>query len=199
MLRLRRLTLSLGLFAALILAGGMSGVTPSQSTRPDAKVPSDAEVLADFQQRVQQYVELHRRLEGTVPPMRASEDPAEIRAAQDALRSAIRSARRGAHRGDIFTPAVERLVRRTIGGCLAGHDVNEVLAAINEENPPGVSLKPHLNARYPERASIAPTPPYMLCSLPQLPEELQFRFMNRDLILWDVHANLIVDFIRKVL
>jgi hypothetical protein len=39
----------------------------------------------------------------------------------------------------------------------------------------------------------------MLCSLPQLPEELQFRFMNRDLILWDVHANLIVDFIRKVL
>jgi hypothetical protein len=35
--------------------------------------------------------------------------------------------------------------------------------------------------------------PSILCALPPLPDELQYRFAGRTLILWDVHADLIVD------
>lgn len=42
-------------------------------------------------------------------------------------------------------------------------------------------------------------PPHLLAVLPPLPDELQYRFMNHDLILWDVHVNIIVDFIKGAL
>jgi hypothetical protein len=39
----------------------------------------------------------------------------------------------------------------------------------------------------------------LLDVLPRLPEELEYRFVGRDLILRDVKANLIVDFIPGIL
>ena len=35
----------------------------------------------------------------------------------------------------------------------------------------------------------------ILQSLPPLPEELQYRIIGQSLVLWDCHANLIVDFL----
>ena len=36
-------------------------------------------------------------------------------------------------------------------------------------------------------------PPCVLAALPELPQELQYRFLGRDLLLVDIGANLIVD------
>ena len=41
-------------------------------------------------------------------------------------------------------------------------------------------------------------PPSILLNLPKLPEELEYRFVGPHLILHDVNANLIVDFIPGV-
>ena len=41
--------------------------------------------------------------------------------------------------------------------------------------------------------------PHLLAVLPPLPTELQYRFVNRDLVLWDVRANLIVDYMKGAL
>ena len=41
--------------------------------------------------------------------------------------------------------------------------------------------------------------PGFLWTLPALPEELQYRFVGRDLILLDVHANLVVDILRDAI
>ena len=38
-------------------------------------------------------------------------------------------------------------------------------------------------------------PPNILAALPKLPEDLEYRFVNRTMILLDTHANLIVDFV----
>ena len=38
-------------------------------------------------------------------------------------------------------------------------------------------------------------PPNILAALPRLPEDLEFRFVNRHMILLDVHANIIVDYV----
>jgi hypothetical protein len=55
-----------------------------------------------------------------------------------------------------------------------------------------------VNASYPEDLPLAAVPPSLLNNLPRLPPELEYRFVNRDLILLDNSANLIVDFIRDV-
>jgi hypothetical protein len=36
-------------------------------------------------------------------------------------------------------------------------------------------------------------PPQLIRALPQLPPELQYRIVGRALVLWDHHADLIVD------
>ena len=56
--------------------------------------------------RVGKYVELHRRLEGPLPPLRLSNNPEEIRAAIDSLKQELRAARFNARRGDIFTSGI---------------------------------------------------------------------------------------------
>jgi hypothetical protein len=41
--------------------------------------------------------------------------------------------------------------------------------------------------------------PALLAVLPALPEELEYRFIGRDLVLVDVHADLIVDVLKDAL
>jgi hypothetical protein len=59
--------------------------------------------------------------------------------------------------------------------------------------PKSVTLK--VNARYPDSQPLPTMPPNILASLPRLPEQLEYRIIGRNLILRDVPANLIVDFI----
>jgi hypothetical protein len=52
-----------------------------------------------------------------------------------------------------------------------------------------------VNAKYPQDQPLPTVPPNVLAALPKLPEELEYRIVKKDLILRDVHANLIVDYI----
>jgi hypothetical protein len=42
-------------------------------------------------------------------------------------------------------------------------------------------------------------PPDLLAVFPRLPSELDYRFVHRDLVLWDVRADLIVDVLRDAI
>lgn len=59
--------------------------------------------------------------------------------------------------------------------------------------------RPGVNASYPDGGALTTMPPELLQLLPALPAGLEYRFMDRDLILWDPHANLIVDYIPDAL
>jgi hypothetical protein len=52
-----------------------------------------------------------------------------------------------------------------------------------------------INGQYIPAAPLSTVPPTVLLQLPPLPEELEYRFVGRTLILRDSIANLIVDFI----
>ena len=165
---------------------------------PPAAAPSqasDAAVLTQFAAAIDDYVTLHRRLEGPVSTITSSDDADEIRRAVEALGRQIRANRRDARAGDIFTPAIAQLFRSRIAlGC--GGDVDAVHASAHEETP---SLgKPEVNGHWPGLAMTF-MPPNVLCQLPTLPEELEYRFVNRDLVLWDAHADVIVDVLRGAL
>ena len=61
-----------------------------------------------------------------------------------------------------------------------------------------MAVRVAVNANYPEAAPVATVPPSVLLSLPHVPQEfVEYRFVNRDLVLRDVGANMIIDFIPR--
>ena len=61
-------------------------------------------LLVDLKQRIDKYMELHNRLEKKAPALKRTDEPAKIKASQDALAAAIQTERATAKQGDIFTP-----------------------------------------------------------------------------------------------
>ena len=166
---------------AVTLAGSLTG---QQATDP---------MRHTFLQRVDDYVALHRRLEGPLPPEVVTADAEALFAPRRALAAAIRTARPNAAQGEIFTPAVARYFRIVVAEALREGAIEDMLGIVEEENV--VKMTPRVNADYPAGASISLMPTCLLAALPPLPPELEYRFLGRDLILWDVHAGLIVDFV----
>ena len=59
-------------------------------------------------------------------------------------------------------------------------------------------MKVDINTVYPTTIPLETFPPVLLRKLPDLPPELEYRIVNKSLILRDVKANLIVDILRGV-
>jgi hypothetical protein len=157
------------------------------------KVNPDAKLLKDFETRIDAYMKLHNELERDAPKLKDKAEPEEIKAHEEALAEKIRAARKTAKPGEIFTPDVRALFRRLMYPELKGKEGAETKAEIKEDAPAAVPLR--VNARYPQNQPLPTVPPNVLARLPKLPEELEYRIVKRDLILRDVHANLIVDYI----
>lgn len=180
--------LGVGVVAA-ISTGQTAAQKPATKPAPNAH----ALVLKDFQDRINNYLELHNDVEKGPAQLKETNEPEQIRQAQMRLAERIRAVRKDARPGDIFTPEIRATFRRLMYPELRGTEGRRTRAEINEDAPAGVPLK--VNASYPEGASLPTVPPNLLASLPQLPEDLEYRIIRKDLILRDVNANLIVDFI----
>lgn len=165
----------------------------AQSAAP--KTNPDAELLVDFKERIDDYMALHNKLEKEAPPLKETKDPAKINASQEGLAMKIREARKDAKQGDIFTPEIRQLFRRLMYPEVKGPEGRETKAAITEESHELKTVPLKVNADYPDKAPLMTVPPNILAALPKLPEDLEYRFVNRNMILLDTHANLIVDFV----
>jgi len=170
-----------------------AGQPEVKKTGRGLEVNPEAAVLADFQKRLADYQKLHDSVAKGSAELKETNDPAEIRRAQQTLASRIREARKDARPGDIFTPEIRAAFRRLMYPNLKGAEGKETKATIKDDAPKGVPLK--VNASYPEGAPLPTMPANLLANLPRLPEDLEYRIVNRHLILRDVDANIIVDFI----
>ena len=187
----------------LIVVGcGSEGSSPraAAADRPATlanpqQVNADAQLLADFKSRIDSYMALHNRLEKQAPPLKETKDPAQIKASQDGLALKIREARKDAKPGEIFTPEIRQVFRRLMYPETKGTDGAETKAAIAEEKQELKDVKIRVNAAYPDDAPLMTVPPNILAALPKLPEDLEYRFVSRHMILLDVHASLIVDYV----
>ena len=180
----------------LVCAIPGNGYQGTAGAKPGA-TNADAQVLQDFKGRVDKYLELRNDLKKGAPKLKETNDPAQIQASQEALALKIRAARKGAKPGEIFTPETRELFRRLMYPELKGSDGADTKESIKEDAPKGVPIR--VNARYPDAAPLPTVPPNLLAALPKLPEDLEYRFINRDLILLDVHANIIVDYIQNAI
>ena len=189
------------LFVVLVLCGSAS-LVPQAPLGPDPP-PVTGQFLEDlvatqnFQRSVAEYVVLHQLLEHEVPPVLVTPDIGQIQSAVRALRMRIQAARVTAQQGDMITAEVARMFRRRIATCLTPEQWKAVLAdqAWDEEGEPVEPPPLYVNMEWPEQVPFDFVPPQLLQSLPKLPQGLQYRIIGRSLVLWDHHANLIVDFL----
>jgi hypothetical protein len=144
-------------------------------------------LVTDFSTRVQSYFDLRSRLEKGLPPMRVTKDAGEIRRARQALARQIQLARHGAHEGDIFSPAISAEFKEV----LAVEMNANTWAAIMDDNPGEFSHE--INGIYPDGKPYSTMPGTILAALPALPDDVEYRFLGRHLILLDVRANVILD------
>jgi hypothetical protein len=163
----------------------------AQAQQPLA-TPAEAKLIADFDARVKAYYELRDKVDEGAARQTQSKEPAQIETQKKALVANIRKARASARPGDIFTPAIQPFIKRLLKPAIKGSDGQENKNTLKEEKP-SVELK--VNAPYPENQPLSIVPPDVLLQLPKLPKDLEYRFVNKHLILYDSRASLIVDFI----
>ena len=172
---------------------GKAAAVPGAQAPSDRPVNADAKVVEGFMERVTAYVEVHRKLEDSLPKLSKDSTPEEIDKHQRSLGQMIQNARRDAKQSDIFTPESQAVINRLLGQVFGGPDGPALKASIMDENPGIPTLQ--VNERYPDAVPLSTVPPQVLQGLPKLPEEMEFRFVGNSLILMDVHAHIIADFI----
>jgi hypothetical protein len=144
---------------------------------------------------VRTYLKIHKSADARVPSLKETSDPNQVSAREKALADEIRVERAGAQQGDVFTPSAAKEIGVVVAEDFKARSLT-AQKAILVEVP--MKVPPAINTDYPTALPLATVPPGLLLKLPTLPEELEYRFLGRHLILRDIKANLIVDFIPDV-
>jgi hypothetical protein len=179
---------------ACLLAAIVS--VPAVAAAQKPPVNPDAATMADFRKRVDEYVALQKKFEKTLPPLPDKATPQQMDTHERALGKLLQENRTDAKRGDLFTPAMQRVVRRLLRPAFRGASGAQLKKEILEEYTEPVVVK--VNGRYPDTVPLSTVPPQILKGLPDLPEELQYRFVGDRLILLDPRAHIIVDYMEHV-
>ena len=186
-IRVTRLLLWLSLFAFVVPGFADQAQTPqANEEKRDFKI---------FTDHVQAYIKMQKELEASLTALRPTKDATEIVEHQHALAAKIADARRDAHQGDIFTHEVAERFRKTIHSEFHGPEGRSARQTIRQDDPSKVIVRLHVNDVFPEGIPLTTTPPTLLLKLPELPQELAYRFVGRDLTLIDIKARLILDLI----
>jgi hypothetical protein len=169
----------------------LAGIVFSQSST----AASPEQIAADLQGRAKQYLDFRKKVAGSSP--KSNSTPSKITSAQNDLANKIRVARAGAKQGEIFTPEITRYVRRQIASRLSGRDGKRIRASLRHAEPVNITLQ--INQSYPDNVPLQSTPPSLLMSLPQLPTGLEYRLVGKELVIRDVDANIVVDYVANAL
>lgn len=176
------------LFSALSISFPVGHLVAAERAQTTPVNPH-AQALVEFKKRVDAYLELRRAVTQKFPEVKETGDPAKIHEREVALGKGIAMARANAKPGDLFAPVSRQLLTivEKDWNARSAADQKAILAEI----PKGLVLK--INQPYPPNIALATVPPKLLAQLPMLPEELEYRLVDRRLLLRDRDANVIVD------
>ena len=183
-----------------ILVAGVCLITPvaasaqappdARATEPDFSVvvqgTFDPETVAEFNRRVSDYAALRSRLEAGLPPLRVTTDADEIETFEHRLAELIDDVR-GSRRGQLFIPTMEGQLKRMLDA-----EADPATVAVIMDDGPG-EFDIDINETYSKKFAIATMPTKLLLLLPDLPKDLEYRFVGRHFILRDARANIIID------
>ena len=186
--------------AALLIGLALGEAAPAAAQARPPGPQDEARVLQAFADRLAEYAKLRKAAAEPIPKLKEKAEPAEIAAYEKALGTAVRSARPGARPGDLLSPEVQPILRRALSAELKGpgstpdRKTVETEGNPKAEGPAGPQVALKVNEPYAAAAPLSSVPPDVLRRLPPLPEDLEYRFVGRHLILRDAAANLILDF-----
>ena len=106
----------------------------------------------------------------------------------DALRTKLRA---NAKQGDIFTPAMAGELKKTIGDAFKSERRDLIMDELAEQDSPKPSGAPAIN----QPLNAPRLPPRLIEILPPLPKQLEYGFTGRTLVLRDVDADVVVDYL----
>ena len=184
--------------AGLALAGSLLlsvAVTAHPAAQPQNTNPQ-AKTMAAFLNRVNTYLEQRNKLEDSLKDLPKQTDPASLDRHQRALQKLVQTSRRAAKQGDIFTPDMQQRVRALLRPIFSGVSGRQMRDEIHDNEYKG-NAPLAVNARYPDEVPLSTVPPQVLKALPKLPGDLEYRFINTSLILFDPHAHIIVDYMDR--
>jgi hypothetical protein len=185
----------LRMMAGSALAVAVATLAAAGVTEADAQsaVFDPGAALAVFHERVDSYVALHRRL---APPAAAADstDSLSRLLTKQYLASAIRGSRRTSQQGDIFTPDVAAVFRQLLADSIGERDGETFLAELSGSEIVPHGMHPTVNEPY-SMTAVLRIPPGVRLGLPPLPAELDYRIAAHDLLLWDIYAGIVVDFV----
>jgi hypothetical protein len=160
--------------------------------RPAERADPTEVAMTDFGKRVDEYVAQRNQLADSVTPLQDTKSQAEIAARATALGEAIMTKRAAIKQGSIFTPEVAAIIATLIKEEYRRRPppVQETREDQQDELP---DFLPVVNKLYPTTYPLATFPAALLPILPRLPEVVEYRVVQRYLILRDIEANVIVD------
>jgi len=174
--------------------------TPGTESRPAPKSQGHAvnpvgEATAAFKKRLDDYLKLRSAITAKIPDVSQTHDPNKISAREKALGEAISTARTTAKPGDLFgdmSPIITQIIAKDWATRSAADR-----KAIFKELPAGVQVT--INRPYPTTLPLLTVPSNLLVNLPMLPDDLEYRIVDRHLMLRDRDANLVIDMLYNVL
>jgi hypothetical protein len=116
---------------------------------------------------------------------------------EHALAMRIRFARHDARPGDLFTLPIATALRRAMDPELRGLAAIRARESIRDDAP--VVFVFVVNGDYPAGASRSTMPGNVLKILPPLPMGLEYRIVDTHLVLMDLDANIVVDYVLDVM
>lgn len=176
--------------AAVLVFGGRTQIGAAPQV---TKTNPHSDSLMKFQKAVKAYVDLHKGVAAQITPLKTTYSSAKIAEYQSALAANIREKRENAKQGDLFAPPVADEFRRLIEISLRDSQGARIRASLRRGAPADIRLA--VNGVYPASVPLETTPASLLHNLPRLPPEVDYRIVGNSLILRDVTANMIVDFI----
>lgn len=150
-----------------------------------------------FEKQVKEYIELRNRVKEKAPKLSKDSTPEQINTYRTTLQNSLRSARPNAKRGEFFRPETADFIRRTLKTEFQGKDRQQLREQIFETETQGVVLR--VNYPYAQSAELSEMPATLLTKLPQLPKELRYRFVGRNMLLVDRESDVIIDFMPDAL
>lgn len=177
---------------AVVLTSGFACSTKTKEQVEKSSVAMAPEVAAEFTKRVEEYASRSKTLAASLPKLPKDATPQQIDQDQRLFEKLVVQDRADAKPGDLFIPDMQTYVRTLLADVFAGPLGGAERKAVHDEPHP---VSPVINKRYPDEVPLSTMPPKLLANLPTLPDQLEYRFVHNDLILLDVHAHVILDFI----
>ena len=174
--------------AVVLLACALLSMDQRIAAQPQADAGAAAQL--EFAEGIRRYATLRARLEEPLPAFEPRRDSWSLFLTRRYLASAVRTARARAVIGDVFTPGVAALFRATIEREVYAIGIEGLVDEELDDDAFLVDLI--VNEPVPQWA-LQPLPAALVERLPALPDAIHYARVGTSLILWDGHAEILID------